>query len=295
VHRVEAFGLGRDGGRLRMSLSAGGGFQGRRIGSKQGKGAVENMKRIRIVGLCLVAMFAFSAVAAATASAAPELQNEKCVATKKVAGKYTGNFTDKACTVEATKAEEEEGKKNKYELEPVAEGTPFTSTSKAAKFKVAGKTVTCKKDKDKGEYIGGGFSFVTITFEKCEAKPHETCQSGATAGTIETDLLFGILVYINEEETQHGIVLVPAESGWASFKCGTEAEATELQGGVIGTVTNTSKGETLAFSVNGGGEQAQKAYWSGAEGKVHLTAGAEEKEATLVDEDKQGPKGVGAF
>ncbi|HTR72177.1 MAG TPA: hypothetical protein VMG80_01165 [Solirubrobacteraceae bacterium] len=248
------------------------------------------MKRIRIVGLCIVAVFAFSAVAAATASAAPEIQNEKCVKAAKVEKKYTGSFNDKACT-EANEAGE-----GRYTLEPVAEGTPFTSKSKAATFKVAGKVVTCKKDKDAGEYISGGFSFVTITFEGCYANgnKHETCQSGAEAGTITTNPLVGILVYINEVETEHGIVLVPAESGWASFKCGSETEATELEGGVLGTVTNTSKGETLTFSVNGGGEQAQRFYYAGeTEGPINLTAGSEE--ATLVDVDAQGPKGVGAF
>ncbi len=39
---------------------------------KREKGAVDKMKRIKIVGLCLVAVFAMTAVAASGAQAAPE-------------------------------------------------------------------------------------------------------------------------------------------------------------------------------------------------------------------------------
>src|ERR1700694_5205198 len=54
------------------------------------------MKRIRITGLCLVAVFAMSAIGAASASALPEVG--RCVAK---AG--TGKFKDAGCTVKAGK------------------------------------------------------------------------------------------------------------------------------------------------------------------------------------------------
>jgi hypothetical protein len=64
------------------------------------------MKRIKVVGLCLVAVFAFSAMVASGAQAATY---KTCVAQKH------GEFTDSACSVKSAKAH-----KGKFELAPVA-------------------------------------------------------------------------------------------------------------------------------------------------------------------------------
>jgi hypothetical protein len=58
------------------------------------------MKRIRIVGLCLIAVFALSAVASSAASAAPP-EFFTCV---KAVPKNTGNYTEKECFTKASPA-----------------------------------------------------------------------------------------------------------------------------------------------------------------------------------------------
>ena len=110
------------------------------------------MKRIRIVGLCLVAALALSAVAAASASA-------KEVLYELSAGSFPATFTS-------------EGGESKLEASN-------------------GETVTCKKVKDSGTIgsatEGSGktahLGTVTITFTGCTAKVFigsAKCQSGTT-------------------------------------------------------------------------------------------------------------------
>lgn len=65
------------------------------------------MKRIRIVGLCLVAVFALSAVAVSAASAETAPTYKVCAKVKE-----TGKFNDKKCSV-ASKGGKKEGD---YEL-----------------------------------------------------------------------------------------------------------------------------------------------------------------------------------
>ena len=65
------------------------------------------MKRVRSVGCCLIAAFAITAVAAATASAAEAPEVGRCV---KVAP-GTGHFSANTC-----KKEEKPGKFGEYEL-----------------------------------------------------------------------------------------------------------------------------------------------------------------------------------
>ena len=70
--------------------------------------------RLKIMGLCLVAVFAMTALVSASASAAEPAFYE---CHKLTAKPYTGKYTDKKCTKEATAKEQAEGKKNKYELQ----------------------------------------------------------------------------------------------------------------------------------------------------------------------------------
>jgi hypothetical protein len=242
------------------------------------------MRLVRMLGLCLVAVFICGAVVAGSASA-EEFNYMKCA---KASPKGTGKYSNSTCTT--ANAESKGG----FELESV-EGTAFTSKGKTPTFTVAGKAIKCKKLTDAGEYLGGGFDLETITFTSCDANGNkkEPCTSeGAAGGTIKTDTLISILVPLNKEETQVGVALEPAESAWAVFKCGSET--IEVQGGVLGTVTNAAKGQAIAFAVSGG-KQQPGSYWTGAEfAKLNLYTGAE-VEATLAGTDEQGPKGVGAF
>jgi hypothetical protein len=264
------------------------------------------MKRIKIVGLCLVAVFAFGALTAASAFAeGPTPEFKTCVKAAKSGKTYTGAYSNKTCT-EANATDE-----GKYEREEVANETPFTSKSKAATFTVDGKVVKCKKDTDTGTYTHGDKIDVTITFSDCETsevvsvkgKPKTVkvpCTTGTEAsGTIKTSPLSGTLEYITaaEEEAALGVVLYRYGATGAAlveFKCGAESFA--IKGGIAASVANTSKGQTLTFAVNGSGEQEYKTFWTEEEAYSHL--GYTEPghvEATLATVDEQSAKGIGAF
>jgi len=216
------------------------------------------MKRMRILGLALVAVFALAAVAASGASAAPAWY--ECAKLAKVEGKYTGKFMDKLCTVNATAEQIAEGKKNKYELQPgIGKGKPFKVKGGAATLHViipatgkgafpGGAHVEVKCTSFKGSGSAGlpnTVSKVTSEFKGCTvlAAP---CQSGSKKGVITTNSLNGEMVDI---EGGSGVgTLLKAESGpvLASFTC-TKVASTNVLGSVIaehtgnvGTISKTS-------------------------------------------------------
>jgi hypothetical protein len=198
------------------------------------------MKRMHVVGLCLAAVFALSAVLVAGASAAlPEYKD--CAKTSKnpVTKKYEGKYSVKTCATEATVAEQEEGKHNKYERKAWNEGknpapsfkgknigSPHNNivdptcpegqfnngthkcnvTTGAApneKAQIAG-TTTCSKEKVEGKITGPKTETWVTHFGKCEALETPCNTKGAPkAGEIITDELESTLVYL--EGTTPGI------------------------------------------------------------------------------------------
>jgi hypothetical protein len=256
------------------------------------------VKRIRTLGLCLVAVFAIGAVAAASASAAASPTFKACVKAAKVGKSYVGKFTSKECTA-ASKV----GTGGKYELAEVESGTPFTSKSKATTLTVEGKVVKCKKDKGTGQILAPEAEFLQITFEGCAVNGNkkEPCTTtGHAAGTIATNELIGAPKWVNASETQTGLVVFGLEYVFAEFDCGKGP--IKLNSALVGVATNTSKGITVAFKVSGG-KQEQRAYWEEGEEftgfgeglPLYLYTEPGEKEATVEGADEQGPKGVGIF
>jgi hypothetical protein len=259
------------------------------------------MKRIRIVGLCLVAVFAVSAVAAASASAYPAYPEYKiCVKAKKVGKTYTGEYTEKACKTKASPA-----KTGKYELEEWKEGDhwTFASKSKTSTLNVTStvdipENVVCKKDTAKGEVVFGGYyTEETITFEGCKANGSKTqpCENaGKEKITIGPRL--GLLGYLpGEARTEERLNFAEEARPFATFTCGTET--VEVTGEVVGTVENTSKGTKITFGVVGGEQEQRFTEYEGAkEGPIHLT-GYPGEDATLqtTEEAKWTPKGIGAY
>jgi hypothetical protein len=245
-------------------------------------------------------MFAVTALAAASASAAEPLAFEKCVKATKVGKTFIGKYTAKTCT---TASEVETG--GKYEREEVESGTTFTSKSKAVTITVNGKIVKCKKGVDAGEFLSGEAEALTITFSSCgiNGNKKEPCTTEpAAAGTIVTNKLVGELKYVNPAETEIGVLLFKSGAGFpfAKFTCG--AEVVELHSILVGSVTNTTKGMTFGFKVSGG-KQEHRAYWEEEEETTgfgesipfHLITEPGKKEATIEVTDEQGPKGVSAF
>jgi len=190
------------------------------------------MKRIRIVGLCLVAAFAFSAMATSSALAG---EYGKCVTVAKGVGGYHGKWLSKACepnlvTKKSEKASESEvingGKKNKYEWESAA-GSKSTSTTKTATLSSAGGAITCKKSTDEGEITGWQTDTDVSLFKECTLSAtggkctsfvfNEAMEEIPTApeGDIET---FTLKTYLLDHGTKGHSGLEPIEGEtWTEF------------------------------------------------------------------------------
>jgi hypothetical protein len=152
------------------------------------------MKRIRIVGLCLVVVFATAAVLSASAfAAAPEFG--KCVA--KAGGKYKNN----GCT-------EEEAGKEKYEWEPLSSPVKFESEmpsgDKATLESEKKSKVVCTKEHSVGE-IGNAHEVkkVVATFENCEFSGLKCSTKGSAEGEIVTVPMDGGIGYEKEGTKGH--------------------------------------------------------------------------------------------
>lgn len=171
------------------------------------------MKRIRIIGLCLVASFAISAMAVATASAAaPEYG--RCV---KVAG---GKYYTSAC-------DKEKAGDLKYEWEPgVGAANGWESTGGAGKLETkAGKTVTCETENATGTFVKGGNNKDEsvpkgVNFTGCSSSSFTCTTTGDKTGELTTVALDGEVNW--EDAAKHAVdlVLFPASgTHFINFKC----------------------------------------------------------------------------
>jgi len=192
------------------------------------------MRRIRIVGLCLVAVFALSAVVATAAQAEfPEKfpAFAKCVKAK-VKGK--GRFNDKNCQVPNMGGKASGG----FELESAA-GTALTSKTTASTLVTPGiGIVKCKAGTDTGEITGEQSGTDTVTFTSCEVFGKKCTSEGQKEGTIKTFVLDTTLGFINKEKGEVGVSLTGTGPGGlsAEFNCGGKF-LVKTGGSVIGQVT----------------------------------------------------------
>ena len=124
------------------------------------------MKRFKIVGLCLVAVFALSAVMASGASAG---QFGKCVKAEKVGKAYTGQFTDKYCSVLSSPVNT-----GKYKWEGY-KGAAIKTFSEGGESKLKGAAgeIVCKHGTDTGEILNATENREVFTFYECSLKPFE--------------------------------------------------------------------------------------------------------------------------
>ncbi len=178
------------------------------------------MKRIKIIGLALVAVFAISAVAAASASALPEFSG--FAAGEKFKAKAGAGSLDTAGTV---------GKQRHVNC-TAGGGEGTIEATKTSKTTV--KFTGCK--------AAGGFASI----------PCKTV--GANAEEIVTKALVGKLKYLNEAKKEVVLVLEPEVAGglFAEFTCEGlgVTEKIKVKGTSIGQLTpvNTlTKTTTLTF------------------------------------------------
>lgn len=220
------------------------------------------MKRIARIGLAAaVAAALLASVVVASASAAEPALFE-CAKAPKVEKKYTGRYTDKKCSKEASEAERLEGKTNKYELkEGVGKGKEFKGKGAGANLEVVGiGGVACTSSSDEGKFASPKTAAgITVTFKGCELSGHK-CENTGKAGEIKTNPLKGVVGYINRATHEVGVDL-SAESGTyeAKFDCG-ELEM-RVSGSVVGLVTSPlnvfTKVATLEFTQSAGRQHVQ--------------------------------------
>jgi len=207
------------------------------------------MKRIRIMGLCLVALFAFSAVAVSSASASPAFM--KCV-------KVKGAKFIKGCG--------SEGGKGGYEKQAVTADEAFKNKNGVSNLLVfiPGKGIVgdtkCDKAKGSGNVLPGGTEVeTTVQFEKCESS-EKTCtsvQAGEKKGDITTNPLSGTL-NANSEAKSGVAITIGGKGGGnsAEFDCeGLEiSTAGVVSGEQAGDVGKASKSSSNVFETNAEGE-----------------------------------------
>jgi hypothetical protein len=193
------------------------------------------MKRIKIVGLCLIALVAMSAVVASGAQGATYF---KCVKKK------DGNYTAAGCP-ESSKSVG----KGKFERES-AVGVTYSSKTGTATLSTpdVGGKVVCSKSVDTGKITGPSEDEDTVTFEKCTTEGKKCESAGEPAGDIKTNTLKTVL--ISDTETEF-----TAEGGPGAFQAEFECEGLKIRtkGSTIGHTTkpaaNTaSKSSTVTFS-----------------------------------------------
>jgi hypothetical protein len=195
------------------------------------------MRKAKVIGVALAAVFALSGIAAASASAAPEW--------------FKGN---PAVVV-----------KEKEKI-------PFTGKAGAGVLEAKGGlgTVKCAGDTSKGEIEGPTTVVnVVVTYTGC-TKGTKKCTSGTeTAGTIKTNTVKGTNIFVNAGKTIAGILFTPpAGSPFVAFTCEGEAK-NEVTGELIGEA-NPLKGTpantgTLTFAQEAGKQEWLKVEGAGAE------------------------------
>jgi hypothetical protein len=211
------------------------------------------MLRIRTIGLCLVAAFAMSAVAASSAMAEPGLERGVC----KVAKKGLGEYTEALCLTPGAKA----GPKKEYVWDPGTKATAFTTKTGVAtlrSFTPEGAelpAVECKKSKGKGKTVGTTESTSVVTFEECTSAG-EKCTGGpkAKAGDIITFELKGVLGMIVGGSKGGELISGGGPGGLSSeFKCGANEIKTRgsLVGEVLSTNVKASATMTAVFAATG--------------------------------------------
>lgn len=210
------------------------------------------MKRMRILGLALVAVFAFAALTAAGASAVKPTW-KFCGKTEP---KNTGNFTEKLCATASVPGE------GKYELkEGIGKGKGFKGKGGKAVLHnvIPGKgdiTVECESFKDKGS-VAAPSSVLNVTseFKKCKSLGFPCKTEGGKKEVITTKVLAGELGWLDKGHTAAGESLTsqaePGSGYLAEFECEGIAKV-RVHGAVIGSVSPAhvvSKESVSQFSV----------------------------------------------
>jgi hypothetical protein len=202
------------------------------------------MKRIRIIGLCLLAAFATAAVASASASAElPEYM--VCGKAAKVGKVWQGHYSSALCT-EASKVETG----GEYELEK-GTGKKATFTASAGESIITSAEVPnkmeCKSTTATGEFTGSKeVKNVVLKSSGCEEDELQCRSAGLVEGRINTNHLKGEFGYIAGKGTKAptiGLLLVQESTSYAA-----EFECAEIQVRTKGPIIAEVSGDVNAIS-----------------------------------------------
>lgn len=215
------------------------------------------MRRFRVIGICLVAAFAVSAVVATSAWAeAPEVG--RCVA--HAGGKYTNNVCTKLAKGKAV---------GSFEWEAGAIKKSFTGAGGAATLEtIHAVKVTCKAESSDGEFTSAKtVGNIAVVFTGCESLGYRCKTPGSAEGEIVTNPLAGTLVWEKYGKTV-AIDLTPQSGEWfVEFTCGP-ANA-KVKGSVLTNIP-ADKAETKVdekFTAKKG-KQKPEYYYSSKTEKV---------------------------
>ena len=224
------------------------------------------MRHVRMLGLCLVAVFAVAAIAATSASALPEWG--KCEA------KAGGKYSDANCTKKASKKSPGE-----FEWKKATEFTenergfrgneviPHKGLLTTTFIKCSGGKqepgscashgeeevtfpieVECQREFHTGKVKGTKeVANVLVAFASCVVFGSIPCSNTPIEGEIDTNPLKGSLGYINKPNKEVGVLLTPEtkHGSFAQFSCG----------GIITTVVGQgSKTQGTAYKETSGEE-----------------------------------------
>ena len=185
------------------------------------------MRGIRSI-ICgvLLGVLGAGMMAAAAGAAAPEFK--VCAKAAKVAGKDTGNYTDAACTHEATGAERTEGKSNRFERLPwsAAKKTSFKGKIGATLLALVepqgkgnggsgepaqtGLAASCRRGQAAGSVTGPREELFKLKWQGCtQPEPGtvrpQACATPGNTGAIVSEELEGTLVYLSADHSRVGM------------------------------------------------------------------------------------------
>ena len=231
------------------------------------------MNRLRIIGVCLLALFAVGATAAASASAETLPEMWECAKAAKEGKVYKGHYSGKKC--EPSTYHPEGGQK--YEFQPFTNAKPKTFKGRGGAFNWSIEnfsTISCLKSSDTGHFTGPRtVGHIVIAWTGCETAGLKF-ENTAKEGEIRTEPLRAEIGFFDESKGKNvpqevGIDLRP-ESGeyLAQYHGGSVPPVLNIRwkGSVIGEIVpgpkspynKFSKELTLNFEEIGGKQAIEK-------------------------------------
>jgi hypothetical protein len=232
--------------------------------------------RIRIVGLCILAVVAISAMMVSSASAAaPEFG--RCL---KVSPKAVSNYDSAKCVKLASEdpvSEAEQLKKGNFQWFPGVVKNKFKTLMKAGTIAtletVGGTKITCTNEKSTGEYTGlKTIGKMVAEFSGCETNKLKCESTGAGIGNINTHPLGGPIGFETEvvpASKDHLANELHSESGnVAEFECA--GLKVVVKGSVLHKITANAMKLTATEKFTASKGHQKPEHFAGGVAKEHI-------------------------